>query len=186
MQAEPDTVPTTTVVANIHTTEAKPKPITYRCPDDTINCSYETAKPFVPPVVSGFVIKVYDGDTITIAATSGDGINRRFSVRLAGIDTAEITSKDPNLKLMATKAKEHLIRLCFNKVVLLSDVSCEKYGRLLATVHLTDQDGGTCLNKDMVLQQLAVPYTGGTKEPELLRLLTRNESFNTNANQTNS
>ena len=29
---------------------------------------YTTAVPFVPPVDSGYVIKVYDGDTITIAS----------------------------------------------------------------------------------------------------------------------
>lgn len=51
--------------------------------------------PFVHPVNSGICIKVYDGDTITIAAKlpyKGSPIYR-FSVRLNGIDTPEIKGK---------------------------------------------------------------------------------------------
>ena len=44
--------------------------------------------PFVPPIAMGFVIKVYDGDTITIASKLPypDSPLYRFSVRLNGID----------------------------------------------------------------------------------------------------
>jgi hypothetical protein len=198
MQAEPDSVgPTNQANHGAYTTE----PLIYQCPQDTINCQYDTCIPFVPPVVSGFVVKVYDGDTITIAATSGDGINRRFSVRLAGIDTAEMTSKDPQMKDLAIKAKHHLSERCLRKTVWLSNVTLEKYGRLLATVHVStvtnaatptlaptattiegnnhgvmadtnqERNPSICLNTDMVRHRLAVPYTGGTKDVEALTAL---------------
>ena len=54
--------------------------------------------PFVPPVTKGKVIKVYDGDTITIAtklpfANESKDTIWRFSVRLDGIDCPEIKGK---------------------------------------------------------------------------------------------
>ena len=52
---------------------------------------YKNTTPFIPPVTSGKVIKVYDGDTITIASTLPFRDNRntiyRFSVRLGDIDS---------------------------------------------------------------------------------------------------
>ena len=57
--------------------------------------SYNDTTPFVYPIRYGKVIKVYDGDTITIAARlpNTDGPIYRFSVRLNGIDTPEIRGK---------------------------------------------------------------------------------------------
>ena len=56
---------------------------------------------FVPPVNSGRVIKVYDGDTITIASKVPGLKNSpiyKFSVRLNGIDTPEIKGKNEDEK----------------------------------------------------------------------------------------
>ena len=50
---------------------------------------------FVPPITEGEVIHVYDGDTITIVSKLpyDESPLYRFSVRLAGIDCAEIKGK---------------------------------------------------------------------------------------------
>ena len=64
--------------------------------EELINCQYKDAKKFLPDVTIGKVIKVYDGDTITIATKlSGVGPIYKFNVRMLGIDTPEKRAKDP-------------------------------------------------------------------------------------------
>ena len=94
--------------------------------------TYATTIPFLPPIRSGKVIKVYDGDTITVGAILYD-VAYRFSVRLNGIDTPEL--KGPH-KDKAILARDDLSTLVMNKVVRLENVGSEKYGRLLADVYL--------------------------------------------------
>ena len=52
--------------------------------------NFKNAKPFVPPISEGMVVKVYDGDTITIVSQLPypSSPYYRFSVRLNGIDSA--------------------------------------------------------------------------------------------------
>jgi len=117
--------------------------------------------PFVPPINKGYVIKVYDGDTITIASKLPypNSPLYRFSVRLTGIDCPEIKGKDENEKRCAQIAKQQMIDLVMNKQVTLKNINTEKYGRILADVYLDDMH----LNKVMLEKRLAVPYDGGTK-----------------------
>lgn len=122
---------------------------------------YKDCVPFVPPVNNGKVIKVYDGDTITIASKLPirNSPVYRFSVRLNGIDTPEMKTKDENEKEIAQKAKEHLSGLIMDKMVTLKEVKTEKYGRLLAEVYYKDIH----VNSNMVVNRYAVKYDGGTK-----------------------
>lgn len=117
---------------------------------------------FVPPVNQGRVIKVYDGDTITIAAflPYRESPLYRFSVRLNGIDTPEMRTNDPNEKKVAYEAQQALEKLVLGKIVSLMDTGCDKYGRILATVYLDDLN----LCQWMLDNHFAVPYDGGTKE----------------------
>jgi len=95
---------------------------------------------FIPPIDSGQVIKVYDGDTFTLAGhLSYDGSPLyRFSVRLNGIDCAEIKGKTEEEKVSALKARDQLSELILGKTVTLKNVKNEKYGRLLADVYVGD------------------------------------------------
>jgi endonuclease YncB( thermonuclease family) len=122
--------------------------------DDTI--------PFVFPITEGQVIKVYDGDTITIASKMPylESPMYRFSVRLNGIDTPEIKGKNADEKEIAKKARDELSALIMNKTVTLKNVQSEKYGRILAEVYLED----VCLNDWMIEKKFAVKYDGGTKQ----------------------
>ena len=117
---------------------------------------------FIPPVNTGQVIKVYDGDTITIAGhLPYDGSPLyRFSVRLNGIDCAEIKGKSEEEKQCAIKARDQLSQLIMNKTVILKNVKNEKYGRLLADVYV----GDVHVNQFMLDNGLAVKYDGGTKQ----------------------
>jgi len=128
--------------------------------------SYNETRPFIPDVRFGKVVKVYDADTITIAnRVSLDGGNTysadiyRFNVRLNGIDTPEIKSKNPTTKALAVKARDALRYLILDKIVHLSNVSTDKYGRLLADVHFENLH----INQWLLDQQYATPYAGGTK-----------------------
>ena len=85
--------------------------------------------PFIPPIEKGIVVKVYDGDTITIVSKLPypDSPLYRFSVRLNGIDCPEIKGKDKNEKECAQLAKQEMTELVFNKVVTLKNVDTEKF-----------------------------------------------------------
>jgi micrococcal nuclease len=127
---------------------------------ETIN--WKDTIEFTYPITSGQVIKVYDGDTITIASKMPyeNSPLFRFNVRLYGIDTPEIKSKNENEKTLAKKARDSLSQLIMNKNVTLQNVKNEKYGRILADVYL----GELHLNKWMIDQSFAVAYDGKTKE----------------------
>jgi micrococcal nuclease len=125
------------------------------------NIDWDNTVQFVPPIITGVVIKVYDGDTITIASKLPypESPIYRFSVRLNGIDCPEIKGKDENEKECAKIAKEEMAKLAFKQIVTLKNVQTEKYGRLLADVYVKDIN----LNKYLLEQRLAVKYDGGTK-----------------------
>ncbi len=116
---------------------------------------------FTFPVVGGQVIKVYDGDTITIASRLPfeNSPIYRLHVRLHGIDTPEIKGKTEDEKLSAKRARDALSSLILNKQVRLENVKNEKYGRILADVYLEDIH----LNTWMIESRYAVKYGGGKK-----------------------
>jgi micrococcal nuclease len=129
------------------------------------NICYDDSVPFIPPISKGKVVKVYDGDTFTIACPLViDGIQTktiyRFSVRIKGIDTPEIKTKNIMEKSLANIARGALCSKIENKVVELKNVETEKYGRILADVFVEGIDIG----KWMLDSKHAVYYNGGTKQ----------------------
>ena len=125
---------------------------------------WEDTQEFVFPITGGKVIKVYDADTITIAARLPypESPLYRFAVRLNGIDTPEMKGKDVSEeeKEAAKVAREFVYKLVFQKKVRLENVQNEKYGRILADVYV----GDIHLNKLLLDERYAVTYNGGTKQ----------------------
>ena len=123
---------------------------------------WEDTVQFSIPIKSGKVIKVYDGDSITIAAKLpfDDSTLYRFSVRLNGIDTPEIKGKTPDEKEAAKHARDALSSLILNKNITLKNVDNEKYGRILADVYLGDLH----INDWLIRERYAIRYDGGTKK----------------------
>jgi len=72
------------------------------------------------------IIDIYDGDTCTCAIVLNNNIYK-FHIRLAGIDTCEKTSKDPNNKNLAIKARNRLFGLITN--INLSNINKEQISR---------------------------------------------------------
>jgi len=134
--------------------------------------TYETSEKFVPPISYGKVVKVYDGDTITVA-TPLDGTRApiyHFSVRLRGIDSPEIRGSSPEEKVAAQKARDALAAKVLNQMVFLQNIDMEKYGRVLADVYLEKPGSGSGLSAEkqsisewMLENYYAVAYSGGKK-----------------------
>ena len=123
---------------------------------------YKDTTVFTFPIKYGKVIKVYDGDTITIAAKlpNTDGPIYRFSVRLDGIDTPEIRGKSETERELAKQARDALHELIYGKIIELRNVANEKYGRILADVYI----GDTNVNQWLIAENFAVLYDGGKKQ----------------------
>lgn len=134
---------------------------------DYNNIQYKDTIIFIPPINEGLVIKVYDGDTITIASKLiGDHFEPvqnspfyRFSVRINNIDCPEIRTKNMNEKKCAIIARDLLQDKLMNKVVTLKNVRLEKYGRILADVFLDEEN----VSEILLNRNLAVIYGGKKK-----------------------
>jgi endonuclease YncB( thermonuclease family) len=125
------------------------------------NVEYGDTIPFVPPIQYGKVIKVYDGDTITIASVLPNTTEPiyRFSIRLNGIDTPEIRGKTQEEKELAVQVRDALTDKIYGKMVELRNVGNEKYGRVLAEIYLDGEN----INQWLVDENFAVAYDGGKK-----------------------
>ena len=135
----------------------------------------------------GRVVSVYDGDTLTIALNVFSGVYK-FSVRMNGIDTCEMKSKNDKNKELAKNARSRLLSLItlkdVNEMSVLTDrrkinnylnkgmyfvwVECldfDKYGRLLANVYL-DENSTENFSQILIKEKLAYEYKGDTKMTE--------------------
>ena len=131
--------------------------------------TYDETEKFVPPISYGKVVKVYDGDTITVA-TPLDNTRApiyRFSVRLRGIDSPEIRGSSLEEKQKAQKARDALSAKVLNQMVFLQNIDTEKYGRVLADVFLEGSGSSKVENQSisewMLENHYAVAYDGGAK-----------------------
>ena len=118
--------------------------------------------PFIPQLTEGIVVKVYDGDTITIVSKLPYDSSPlyKFSVRINNIDCPEIRGSGDDEKQCAKIAKQRVSDLILNKRIELCNIGTEKYGRVLADGFIDGQDIGTLL----INERLALRYDGGTKK----------------------
>lgn len=103
---------------------------------------------------AGRVIKVADGDTITILSTD----KQQQRIRLAEIDTPERAQPWGN------KAKQALSAYVLGREVSLQVQDIDRYGRIVATVFVDGRD----INREMVRAGHAWVYRDYLKRPELL------------------
>lgn len=88
--------------------------------------------PALSQSLSGRVVAIADGDTLTILTDE----KQQVKIRLAGIDAPE--KGQP----FGQKAKENLSRLVFNQMVLIDGEKRDRYGRLVAKVLIDGTDAG--------------------------------------------
>jgi micrococcal nuclease len=102
------------------------------------------------------VTSVYDGDTITATLDLGFGIQRnKVKLRLYGMNTPELRTKDPQEKKDAVDARDFLRSQILHKDVVVETIKDKtgKYGRYLAIIHYQ----GVNINDLMVEKGFAKP-----------------------------
>jgi micrococcal nuclease len=108
-------------------------------------------------ILTGKVVSVADGDTLTILT----GNNSRIKVRLHGIDCPE-RHQD-----FGTQAKLFTSDLSFGQIVEVRIVNKDRYGRTVGKVILPD---GRMLNEELLRVGLAWHYKQFDKSAEFARL----------------
>lgn len=120
---------------------------------------------YVPPLHTGRVLKVYDGDTITVA-TEINNIVYKVNIRLSGIDAPEMRAKSTHEKQKAILARDELARLVTGQHVTLSNIQIDKYGgRFVASVGVYINNRLVDCSEHMLASGMARPYDGKTKDP---------------------
>jgi endonuclease YncB( thermonuclease family) len=104
----------------------------------------------------GLVVKIADGDTLTLLTSS----NEKIKVRLACIDTPE--RKQP----FGSEAKQALSKLVFQKKALIEVETKDRYGRTVGIVIVDGQN----INYELVRQGMAWVYRKYTDDEILFRL----------------
>ncbi len=106
------------------------------------------------------VVSVYDGDTFKIDLPCQDKpLCKNLSVRVRGIDCAEIKGKTKKEKKLAKKAKKFTQDFLEQGQVSLENCGKDKYFRLLCDVKVKGKD----LAQALLESDLAYPYNGGKK-----------------------
>lgn len=106
-------------------------------------------------------LKNYDGDTLRVRIPGVHPmIGQNMSIRLRGVDTPEIRTRDDCEKRAALKAKSFVEeRLSKAQRIDLHDVGRGKYFRFVAQVEVDGED----LSELLLNHGLALPYQGKTK-----------------------
>ena len=138
-------------------------------------------------IIIGRIVDIYDGDTCTCIIPFNNNYYK-FHVRLNGIDTYELKSKNIKYKNLAVQAKKKLsslilnfdisedklsrkiLRKLLNEKCYLVKIKCgkfDKYGRLLAYLFNYDNNDlslENSFNNLLLNEKLAYVYNGDTKE----------------------
>lgn len=107
------------------------------------------------------VNRVVDGDTVVVefyllpvAHYQYPKILIEHKIRLLGVDTSELKSKDALDKKHAYDAKDFTTEQLLNKDVIVQVTGQDAFGRLLAKIYLDGKE----FNAVLLEQGLAVPY----------------------------
>jgi endonuclease YncB( thermonuclease family) len=127
------------------------------------NLEFKNLYHFSPKITKGRVIKVYDGDSITIAARISNLKGKqiyKFTIRLNRIDTPEISTKNETEKAYGLVIRDYLNEKIMDKMVDIEIINTDKYGRYLAEVFYKKEN----INTWLLDNSYAVEYFGGKKK----------------------
>ena len=110
------------------------------------------------------LISVYDGDTFKVNLPCKKEIFcKNILVRVKGIDTPEITTKNTCQKQKAKQAKSFTEKYLVNGKIVLENCQRDKYFRLLCDVFIIKEKEEINLAEELLLSGLAVQYKGKSK-----------------------
>jgi endonuclease YncB( thermonuclease family) len=115
-----------------------------------VSCVAAAAMAAEPQSLTGKVVAVADGDTLTVL----DDDKVQHKVRLHGIDAPE------RKQAFGTKARERLAELTHGKSARVLPVDRDRYGRTVARIEVEGQD----VNRQMIADGLAWHYTRYSKD----------------------
>ena len=125
--------------------------------------------------------RVLDGDTIDVTIDLGFDLYKKERVRVAGVDTPEKRTRNPEEKELGIDATEWLKAKLEGAISGDDELSVRtelvggvgKYGRLLGWLYIGDAE--LSLNEQMITEGYAHAYDGGTKDMNLeaLRVIRR-------------
>src|SRR5574342_702053 len=92
----------------------------------------------VPYFYKATVVNIVDGDTIDAVIDVGFKMTTTQRLRLLGVDTPEINSKDEALREAARTAKAWLAEVLLHEAVIIHTVKSDAFGRYLADVYRND------------------------------------------------
>jgi micrococcal nuclease len=116
------------------------------------------------------VLKIVDGDTVDLSLDLGFYVTVVQRIRLDGVDTPEVHSKDIQEKTLAQEAKQFVTKWFEeNKELTIKTKKDDKYGRMLGEIYCKDKS----LNKILVDMGYGWEYDGTEKKKDLSILLER-------------
>jgi len=102
----------------------------------------------------------YDGDTVYLESELWPGLTQYIKLRIYGIDTPEIRTKQACQKALGLKAKAFITNYLSGKTLTISNISKDKYfGRVVGDLYAD----GILVSDIMLKQGFAVPYFGKKK-----------------------
>lgn len=110
---------------------------------------------------SATVIKIIDGDTIDCTVDLGFNITINERFRLYGVDTPEKNSTDLKLKELSENATKFVSDSILGKHIFIDSTGKDKYGRWLATIHVSMTDKS--INEQLIDNGFAKAYFGDNK-----------------------
>ena len=107
------------------------------------------------------VLSVYDGDTMTLLVDCGYYTLRKITVRLLGVDTPEIRTKNKEEKERGIITRDWVRSMTLNEEVMVKSIKNGKgkFGRFLCEIYV----GNICINKELVKRGMATSYWGGKR-----------------------
>lgn len=119
------------------------------------------------------VVRVIDGDTIEVLIDLGFDLTKKERVRVAGVDTPEVRTKDSQEKSLGGDASQ-FAKEWFSQEgeIIVRTEKDGKYGRMLGVFYR----GEECFNKRLVDEGFAFEYHGGTKQTDWNTLIERRKA----------
>ena len=127
--------------------------------DELKDLSLDNCEDYRPKFEYGKILKVYDGDTVTIG-TIMNGKKYKYSVRLNGIDTPELRTRNKIEKKAGYLVRDKLREKIDGMIVRIEILDYDKYGRILGEIYLEDEK----ITKWLLDNKYCYQYGGGTKE----------------------
>jgi micrococcal nuclease len=107
-------------------------------------------------------VHVYDGDTIHVVFKMPNSNDcYKWVIRMMGIDTPEMKTKNTYEKQLAIKARDFLRDLILDKIIVVDCLDFDKYGRLLGDLYVEGNE--MTISNQLIEKGYAKAYDGGTK-----------------------